>query len=135
MDRRFAHPANKTKIAVLPFVIPSEAEDLQFYGPFLGTSNLNENIIPLNTYGKYWNSFITFYSRPGRRIEGPRVPRTNDVAAFDHPFGQRSPPVGAFVIQRPNHSTDVGNTQRPAAGLELLRLAGTRQLPLAADPH
>ena len=109
----------------------SEAQwrDLLFH------SNLNENLIPFNTYSEHCNSFITFYSRTCRRIEGPRVPRAHDVAVFDHPFGQRSAPVGTFIIQRPNHPTNVGNTQRPAAGTEFLRLAGPWQLPLTADPE
>jgi len=98
-------------------------------------SNFNENLIPFNTYSEHCNSFITFYSRPRRRVEGPRVPRAHDVAAFDHPFRQRSAMVGTLVIERPNHPINVGNAQRPAAGTELLRLAGTRQLPLTADPH
>jgi hypothetical protein len=129
-----------------PLSSRAKPRDLQFYGPFLemffmdrrdlpSSSNLNENLIPFDTYSEHWNSFFTFYGRPGRRIEGPRVPRTNDVAAFDHPFGQRAAPVWTFIIQRPNHPTDVSNAQRPAAGTELLRLAGTRQLPLTADPN
>ena len=52
------------------------------------------------------------------------MPGANQLAIFDHAFGQRAAPVGTFVIQGADHSIDVGNTQCPRAGTEFLGLPG-----------
>ena len=98
-------------------------------------SELNENLIPFDTYREYCNSFFTFYRRPCRQIEGPRVPGADNLATLDHAFCERPAVMGTFIVHRANDPVDIGDTQRPAAGGEFLCFARSRQLPLAADPY
>ena len=56
------------------------------------------------------------------------MPGTNQLAVFDHPFGQRTTPVRTFVVQGPDHPIDIGDAERPGAGTEFLGLSWSRQL-------
>ena len=96
---------------------------------------LNENIFPFDSYGVNCNSFLRVLRGSCRGIEGPGVPGTNQLAVFDHPFGQRTTAVGAFVVQGPDYPVDVGNAERPGACTELLGLSRSRQLAPNAYLH
>src|ERR1700733_10442316 len=73
----------------------------------------NENLIPFNTYRINCNPFLRVFSRPGRGIEGPGMPGTNQFAVFDHALGQRASPVRAFVVQGADDAVDVGDAKCP----------------------
>jgi hypothetical protein len=73
----------------------------------------HENLIPFNTYRINCNSFLRVFRSPGRGIEGPGVPRTNQFAMFDQALGKRTSAVGTFVVQRANYAIHVGDANCP----------------------
>ena len=80
---------------------------------FFDKLDLDENLIPFNTYRINCNPFLRILSSPGRRIKRPGVPWTNQFPVFDHALGQRASPMGAFVVQGADNAVDVGNAKCP----------------------
>jgi hypothetical protein len=76
-------------------------------------SDPHKNLIPFNTYRINCNPFLRVFSSPGRGIEGPGVPGTNQFAVFDHALGQRASPMGAFVVQGADDAIDICNAKCP----------------------
>src|ERR1700722_15029747 len=93
----------------------------------------DENSFPCNSYGIHCNSFLRVFGSPRRGIERPGMPGANQLAAFDHPLGERASPVRAFIVQRPNYPVDIGNTQCSRASAVFPGLSGMRQLALSAN--
>ena len=75
--------------------------------------DLYENLIPFNTYRINCNPFLRVFSSPGRGIEGPGVPGTNQFTVIDHALGQRASPMGAFVVQGSDDAIDICNAKCP----------------------
>jgi hypothetical protein len=74
-----------------------------------GSSNLNENLFPFNTYRINCNSFLRAVGSPGCGIKSPGVPRANQLPFLNHSLGERAAPMGTFVIQGPDHPAYVRN--------------------------
>src|SRR5581483_12168473 len=111
-----------------------KAEVTLFFGLVLWESDLDEDVAVFDFQRIDSELYIPIMcGLPGFRIPGPRMPRADDLAIFDHALSERAAAVQACVVHGREGAIDVGNADFFIAALKFLSFIRGGQFGLSGE--